>query len=61
MVLHKVSARRDKRETILCSKEFDKLFHHVSYGGTRAQTHSHLGIGMRKKPNVKGKGKLGID
>jgi len=41
MVLHKVSARRDKTRV----RTVHKLFHFVSYGGT----HSHLGIGMRKK------------
>jgi len=35
MVLHKVSARRDIRQTVLYSKQFDKLFHHVSYGPWR--------------------------
>jgi len=38
MVLHKVSARRDRNqsETVLYSKQFDKLFHHVSYGETHS-------------------------
>ena len=30
-----------ERQTVLYSKQSDKLFHHVSYG----VTHSHLGIG----------------
>ena len=39
MVVHKVSARRDRTsdgQTVLYSYHSDKLFHHVSYGVTHS-------------------------
>jgi len=47
MVLQRVCAKRDRMETVLCNKQFDKLLHDVSYGGT----HSHFGVGCGRKEN----------
>jgi len=55
MVLHKVSARIETEgQTVLYSKQFDKLFHHVSYGGTHSANSQPFGIN-------KGKEKFGKD
>jgi len=44
MVLHRVSARRDRTsDRILYSKQFDKLFHHASYGGTHSANSQPFG------------------
>jgi len=48
MVLHKVSACRDRTSdrTVVYSKQPDQLFHHVSYRRHSQRTHSLLEIGI---------------
>jgi len=46
MVLHELSARRDRTsdgQTVLYSYQFDKLFHHVSCGGTHSANSQPFG------------------
>ena len=60
MVLHRVSSHREKkRETVLHSKQFDKLFHHVSYGGTHS-ANSHSQPFWDWDAEEKGKGREGV-
>jgi len=45
---------KTERETLLYNKQFDKLLHDVSCG----RTHSHLGLGCRRKGNGERKGEV---
>ena len=61
ILLHKVSARRD-RNVSPYSKQFDKLFHHVSYGGTHnANSQPYADWDAEENRTDKGKGMLGKD
>jgi len=61
MVLHKVSARRDRTsDRILCGYQFDKLFHHVSYGRTHSANSQPFGDWDAEENQMdKGKERLG--
>jgi len=60
MVLHKVSARETERQTVLYSKQFDKLIHHVSYGITDSANSQPFGDWDAEENRMdKGKEKLG--
>ena len=51
-----------ERETVLYSKQFDKLFHHVSYGGTHsANSEPFADWDAEENRTDKGKGRLGKD
>ena len=48
-----------ERETVLYSKQFDKLFHHVSYGGTHsANSQPFADWDAEENRKDKGKGKF---
>ena len=49
MVLHKV--RAPHVETAHMVKQFVRLFHHVSYGGTHSTNSVIWGLGWGRKPN----------